>query len=300
MGSVVGGMLAKAGNDVTLVDVAPATVDAINAEGLWIQPRAGEPERIAIRATTQPESVGGADLVLVFVKCYHTEAAIRAARPMIGPNTWVLSLQNGWGNGPRIAEVIGPERLLFGVCHHSATVTGPGRVRHGGQGPTHIGSWRAGTGEFAVRVAEVFSRAGLETRVAPDVMSEIWSKLALNVCTLPTSALLRLEARQLVEHEEVVALMAALLRETVAVARARQITLDYDERWAAITGLLRRCGPGAKSSMLQDVEARRRTEIDVINGAIMAGGRAAGLPTPHNDDMVWLIRALEKTLTSQS
>jgi len=123
-------------------------------------------------------------------------------------------------------------------------------------------------------------------------MKEVWSKLALNCCTLPTSALLRFYAAQLVEHEGTLALMRALLREVVTVAQAQNIALDFDERWEAITSLLARAIKG-RSSMLQDVEKSRRTEIEVINGAIADAGRRLGFPTPHNDTMVWLIRALE-------
>lgn len=295
MGGIIGGRLAQAGNDVTLVDVMQPVVDVLNSSGLRIESKDGTVATIPIKATTQPAGVGVVDLVLVFVKCYHTEAAIKAAAPLIGPATKVLSLQNGWGNGPRIAGIVGEERVLLGVCYHSATVLGPGRIRHGGQGPTHLGAWRSQPDGSVERVAEMFKAAGLETHVAPDIVKEIWSKLALNICTLPTSALLRLEAARLVQHPGVVELMAALLKETVAIAQASQIAMDYNERWESITGLLKRCGPGAKSSMLQDVEARRRTEIDVINGAIAAAGRELNIATPHNDDMVWMVRSLENT-----
>src|SRR5438093_2209032 len=139
MGSVIGGMLAKGGNDVTLVDVSEATVQAINGNGLRIEDENGNTETIQVRATSNPAEVGPADLVLIFVKCYHTEAAVRNAAPLIGSQTVVLSLQNGWGNGPRISAIIGQQRLLLGVCYHSATVIGPGHVQHGGRGITFMG-----------------------------------------------------------------------------------------------------------------------------------------------------------------
>lgn len=293
MGSVIGGRLAAAGHDVTLVDVAQPIVDAITAHGLRVHRKNGDVERIAIRATTRPGTVGVVDLLLIFVKCYHTEAAVAAAAPLIGPATRILSLQNGWGNGPRIAQVVGRGRVLLGVCYHSANVIGPGEVRHGGEGLTHIGGWDGSDSGALDETAGAFNAAGLETRIAPEILKEIWSKLALNVCTLPTSALLRLEANQLLLSPELVGLMEQLLRETVSVAQASGIALDYDERWAAITGLLRRCGPGAKSSMLQDVEAARRTEIDVINQAIVDGGQKLKIATPYNESMVMLIKALE-------
>jgi 2-dehydropantoate 2-reductase len=298
MGSVIGGLLAKAGNEVTLIDVFQPTIDAINANGLRIEDKAGVVENIRLKATDQPNSVGVVDLLLVFVKCYHTEAAVTNALPMVGSHTTVLSLQNGWGNGPRIAKIVGEGKLLLGVCYHSATVVAPGHVLHAGKGMTFIGEMNGKMTERLARVANQFIGAGMEVTSTPSVLKEIWSKLALNVCTLPTSALLRFYAPQLVQHDAMLDLMRSLLREVVAVARAQGIALDFDERWEAITGLLKRCGPNAKSSMLQDVEKGRHTEIDVINGAIVEAGQRLSIATPYNDAMVKMTKSLEGTFKS--
>jgi 2-dehydropantoate 2-reductase len=291
---VFGGMLAQGGQEVTLIDVWREAVEAINAHGLRVEDRAGEVRTARVPATTDPADVGPVDLVLVFVKCYHTEEAVRRAAPLLGPGTAVLSLQNGWGNAPRIAAVVGAERVLVGVTYHSATVLGPGRVQHAGRGMTFVGELDGSMSDRLRRLAEAFSAAGIELTTTPEVIREIWSKLALNVCTLPTSALLRFYAGQLIEHEGTLNLMRGLLREAVAVARAQEIALDEEERWTAITGLLQRAS-GAKASMLQDVEKGSRTEIDVVNGAIVDAGRRLGIPTPYNDAMLWLVRSLEET-----
>jgi 2-dehydropantoate 2-reductase len=215
--------------------------------------------------------------------------------PLIGSNTVVLTLQNGWGNGPRIANLVGQQRLILGVCYHSASVIGPGHVLHSGQGKTFLGELDGTLSARLEEIADTFTRAGIETTPTRDILQEIWSKLALNVCTLPTSALLRFYAPQLVQYDGTLELMRALLREVVAVAQAQKIGLDFDERWEAITGLLRRLAPSAKGSMLQDVEKQRQTEIDVINGAVVEAGRRLNIPTPHNETMVWMIKALEQT-----
>jgi 2-dehydropantoate 2-reductase len=294
MGSVFGGMLAQGGQEVTLIDVWREAVEAINSQGLRVEEKSGETRTIRVRATTDPADVGPVDLVLVFVKCYHTEDAMRQAAPLLGPETAVLSLQNGWGNAPRIAAIVGGVRVLVGVTYHSATVLGPGHVQHAGRGMTFIGELNGTMSDRLQRVAGAFNAAGIEVTPTPEVLQQIWSKLALNVCTLPTSALLRFYAGQLIQHEGTLNLMRALLREVIAVARAQEITLDFDERWEAITGLLERAS-GAKASMLQDVEKGRRTEIDVVNGAIVDAGRRLGIPTPYNDAMCWLVRSLEDT-----
>jgi 2-dehydropantoate 2-reductase len=300
MGSVLGGMLAKGGNEVTLIDVWEEAVQVINEKGLRIEDKTGNVETIRVRATSNPAEVGPVDLILVFVKCYHTEAAMRNAAPLIGPGTAVLSLQNGWGNGPRISAIVGQERLLLGVCYHSATVMGPGYVQHGGRGMTFMGELDGKMTDRLARIAESFNQAGIEVRATPAVLKEIWAKLSLNVCTLATSALLRFFAVELIQHDPLMELMRALLREAIAVANAQGIPLEFDERWEAITGLISRCGPGVKASMLQDVEKGRRTEIDVINGAISEAGRRLNIPTPYNDSMFWLVKSLEESLDRQA
>lgn len=295
MGSVVGGMLAKSGHDVALIDVWEEAVENINRNGLRIEDKEGRSEIIKVRATTDPTTVGVVDLAVVFVKCYHTESAVRSALPIVGPQTSVLSLQNGWGNGPKIAGIVGEDKLLLGVCYHSATVTGPGQVLHGGRGMTFMGEGDGTISERLNWISAEFNRAGMEVTATAHVLKEIWSKLALNACTLPTSSLLRFFAPQLVQHQPMLDLMAALLLEVVAVAQAQGIEMNYEERWEAITGLLKRCGPNAKASMLQDVEKQRRTEIDVINGAIVEAGQCLNIATPYNNAMVWMVKALEGT-----
>jgi 2-dehydropantoate 2-reductase len=294
MGGVFGGLLARAGHEVTLVDIWTEAVRVIDARGIQVQDPAGAQTTIPVHATTRVDDTGPVDLVMVFVKCYDTESAVRAVAPLMNGRTDVLTLQNGWGNGARIASIVGAERVLVGVTYHSATVVGPGRVEHTGRGPTLIGELDGSVTERAARLAELFSAAGLEARATQDVIREIWSKLALNAATLPVAALLRFRAGWLVEHSGTQDLMRALLAETVAVANRQGIALDYDERWEVITSLLRRAA-AAKPSMLQDVEHRRRTEVEVINGAVVAAGRRTGVATPHNQAMVWLVEALQET-----
>ena len=294
MGGLFGAWLAEAGQDVTLVDVSAAAVNAINAEGVAIEEKDGTTRVVRVPATRDPGSVGTVDLVVTFTKCYHTEGAVRSALPMMGETTSVLSLQNGWGNADRIAAIVGKLRVMVGVTYHSATLLAPGRVKHPGSGATYVGELDGAVSDRLVCVAEAFAQAGFETVVTPRVLDEVWKKLALNACTLPTAALLRFTADQLAAHDGTMELMSALLDEVVAVATAQGIALDRAERWEAITGLLRRA-VGGRPSMLQDAEARRRTEIDVINGAIADAGRRLGVATPRNDAMVWLVRALEES-----
>lgn len=295
MGSAIGALLHKAGHQVTLIDVSRPAIEAIQSRGLIIQNKAGEQETVRVAITDQPASIGVVNLLLVFVKCYHTEAAVKSALPIVGPKTTVLSLQNGWGNGPRIAGILGQERVVLGVCYHSATVLAPGHVLHAGQGKTFMGELDGSDSPRLQQIVQTFNAAGIAVEPSGQVLKEIWSKLALNVATLPTSSSVRVTADHLLDTPEMQDLMKELLREVVVVANAQGIPLDFDERWNAITGLLRKLAPNTKGSMLQDVEARRQTEIDVMCGAIIEAGTRLNIPTPCNRAMLGLIKGLEAT-----
>jgi len=295
MGSAIGALVHKAGNQVTLIDVSRPTIEAVRKRGLIIQDKAGGQETVRVNITDQPTSVGVVDLLVVFVKCYHTEAAVKGALPIIGPNTTVLSLQNGWGNGPRIASIVGKERVVLGVCYHSATVLAPGHVLHAGQGKTFMGELDGSDSPRLRHIVKTFNTAGIAVEPSGQVLKEIWSKLALNVATLPTSSTVRVTADHLLDTPEMQEVMKELLKEVVAVANAQNIPLEFNERWDAITGLLRKLAPNTKGSMLQDVENHRQTEIDVMCGAINEAGAQLNIPTPYNRAMIGLLKGLEAT-----
>jgi len=292
MGGIFGAWLSRAGNDVHLIDVARPAIAAINAHGLTVEEKDGTAPVFRLPATDDPAAVGPVDLIITFVKCYHTQAAVQAARPMIGAQTTILSLQNGWGNADRIAAVAGAKRVLVGLTYHAGTLIAPGRVKHPGAGMTFVGELSGDISPRLQLIAATLGAAGFDTTPSPRILDEVWKKLALNCCTLPTSALLRFMAHELVAFPTAKDAMALILTEVVAVAQAKGIALDHDERWAAITGLLE-TAIGGKASMLQDVEAQRQTEIDVINGAIVTAGHEAGVPTPVNALMVAMVTALQ-------
>ncbi|MBV8103614.1 MAG: 2-dehydropantoate 2-reductase [Hyphomicrobiales bacterium] len=298
MGGLFGGYLARAGEDVTLIDVSQASIDAINHDGLAIEEKDGSTATIRVKASLTPLDVGPVDLIVNFVKCYNTEAAIGASTPMLGDGTAILTLQNGWGNVDRIAAVAGKSRVIVGLTYHSGTLIGPGRVRHSGSGMTHVGEIDGSLSPRLVAAVAAFRRAGVETAPSSRIVDEIWKKLALNVCTLPTAALLRFQAHELMQHEGTIALMEGLLAEVVAVAKAQGINIDHAERRQAIANLLGKA-IGARASMLQDVEASRQTEIDVINGAIVTAGQRCSVPTPFNLAMVWMVRSLQAKYLGQ-
>ena len=176
----------------------------------------------------------------------------------MGAATAILTLQNGWGNADRIAAVAGKTRVMVGLTYHSGTLLTPGRVHHSNSGKAFAGELNSPTSPRLEAAVAALNKAGVETTLSPRILDEVWKKLALNVCSLPTAAILRFAADRLVAHEGSLALMKGLLAEHVAVAHAQGIAIDEAERWEAITALLKRA-VGARASMLQ---RRRRQAPD--------------------------------------
>jgi 2-dehydropantoate 2-reductase len=292
MGSIFGARFHDAGHETVLVDVSKPLVDKINADGVTIVPKDGGERTVRLPATTDPASVGPADLVVFFVKCYHTASAAESARPLVGPETVVASLQNGWGNGDVLASVYPPQQVVIGVTYNSGTVLELGKVAHPGVGPTLMGRYEGDGTNGAARLAEAISDADLEAEVVAPVRLEIWKKLILNAATLPTASLTGMNAAALTEHEPMHELVTETAREAVAVARALGYDIDEEERVTYIHTLLERAGP-TRGSMLQDFEAGRRTEIDVINGAVVRAADEMDVPVPINRAFVALVKGWE-------
>jgi 2-dehydropantoate 2-reductase len=290
MGSIFGARFHQAGHETVLVDVVQPLVDTINAEGVTVV--RGDDETVTrVPATTDPAAVGPVDIVVFFTKCYHTSSAAESARPLVGPDTAVASLQNGWGNGDVLAAAYPPGQVVLGVTYNSGLLQGPGRVLHPAEQPTLVGSFSDG-GDGAARLAEALESAGLAATVASPVRPEIWKKLILNAASLPASALTGMTAGALGTSQDMLDLVSETTREAVAVAQALGYDIDFEERIGTILGLVEKAGP-TKASMLQDVEAGRRTEIDVINGAVVRAAEEVGVPVPINRTLMQLIKGWE-------
>jgi 2-dehydropantoate 2-reductase len=291
MGSIFGARLARGGHDVVLVDVVQPLVDKINESGVTVR-RDDELTTTRVPATAEPSEVGPVDLVVFFVKCYQTAEAAELARPLVGAETTVASLQNGWGNGDVLAAAFAPTQVVVGVTYNSGLLVEPGVVVHPVDQPTFVGSFTDGDADRASRVAAALESGGLAARVASPVRPEIWKKLILNAATLPTAALAGMNAGALVAHEQVRELVVDTAREAVVVARALGYDISAEERVDAILALLERAG-ATRASMLQDFEAGRRTEIDVINGAVVKAAAECGVPAPLNRAFVALVKGWE-------
>jgi 2-dehydropantoate 2-reductase len=291
MGSIFGAHFVQGGHEATLVDVVQSLVDTVNADGVTIV-RGDEEAVTRVPATSDPSSLGVVDAVVFFTKCYHTAAAARSARPLVGPGTIVASLQNGWGNGDVLAAEYDPAQVVVGVTYNSGLVLAPARVRHPADAVTTLGPFAADSTAGAERLAQAIQDGGLEAEVTAQVRPEIWKKLVLNAATLPTAALAGMNAGALTAHAEMHELVSDTAREAVAVARAIGYDVDADERVDSIHALLERAA-ATRGSMLQDFEAGRQTEIDVINGAVVRAAADAGVDVPLNRAFVALVKGWE-------
>lgn len=290
MGSLFGGLLAESGLAVWLLDVCDTHVHAVNQLGLRLE-SAGTLRRIEVKATTNPAEIDPVELVIIFVKAGQTEAAARSAARLLRPHGLALTLQNGLGNADVIAGFIGANRVVAGTTAHGATVVGPGKIRHAGVGPTVIGMWRGADQRPARRIAAALSRAGIETTVNEDIRAVIWDKLLVNVGINAITALTGIKNGQLLDLAASRNLCRAAVREAAAVAQARGIAVRSDIAEHVLQ--IARATASNRSSMGQDVDRKRRTEIDVINGVIVREARKAGLPVPVNQTLAALIETLQ-------
>lgn len=291
MGSIFGAGLAGGGVDTLLLDVDRALVDSLNGEGIVIRRADGE-RNVRIPATTDPRGERPADLIVVFVKAWATEAAMALAAPLIGPETKVLSLQNGWGNGESLVRHVPAERIFLGVTYHSAAISAPRVVDHTAAGTTYLGPYRHGDMQAAERIAAIFNRAGLPTEPSATIEARIWRKLMLNLAANPVAALTGLRSDGLLAQADIGRLMEGIARESVAIANAEGHAFDAGETIAYIRKSLELAGTSL-ASMRQDVIAGRPTEIEVITGAVLRAADRHGIDVPVNRVIYALIKGYE-------
>lgn len=304
MGSLLGFYLCEHA-EVWLLDPWQAHVAAINAHGLQCE-LAGALATRYPHATTDAAAIGPCDAVLVLVKAGQTAWAAEQARTLLRPagqaasafwpGTLVVTLQNGVGNRELLAAALGADRVGQGVTALGATLLGPGRVRHAGQGTTVFGATPSHAAMQAL--AGLFAESGLPAELSGDLEALVWGKLVVNVGINALTALLRVPNAALADSAEARELLAAAVAEAVAVAHARGTALPYADPLAHVLAVARATGAN-RSSMLQDALRGSPSEIATINGAVVREGARLGLPTPVNQALTLLVQALDATATAR-
>ncbi|MBN3837009.1 2-dehydropantoate 2-reductase [Burkholderia sp. Ac-20344] len=299
LGCAIGATLTEGGHETWLIDRSPAHVDAMRAHGLRVDDASGS-RKVQVRATTRPDEAGAAEVVVVLVKSFHTDAAIRSAQALVGPETTVLSLQNGLGHEDILADAVGRERVLAGKTYVGGVLRGAGHIESGVVGKqTIIGELDGRMTDRVRRIAEAFGNAGLETQVSGNIVGTMWDKLLVNVATGALTGITSLTYGQLYDEPLLKATSLAAVAEAIAAAKAAGVTLsmtDPEQAWTlAAEGL-----PAAfKTSMLQSLEKGSMTEIDFINGSVVRWGARHGVPTPVNATLVACIKGIERAMADR-
>lgn len=290
MGTLFGYHLSES-SDVTILETNGETARAIARDGLVVNDGAAHQVRIA----GSPRELFNSNVLFLFVKAVDTLQALRPFAGELNPATPIVSLQNGVGNEDAIKTALGGAvPVVLGITTESSFTLGPGRVRSSEQGNTVIGSASAAPAT-ARMVADLLSRSGLRASVVYDIRPHLWGKLVANAAINAVSALLDCESGDILKDPNAAHLAESLAEEAAAVAAALKINLPFVSPWQYVTQVIE-LGADSRSSMAFDLETGHPSEIDHINGAIVAFGRRTGTPTPYNDAMVRLIKAKEQLL----
>lgn len=294
MGSIYGGFLAEAGNEVYFIDVYKEHVDNINKHGLYIEDPNGSRYIKGIKATTNAEEVGVVDLAIVFVKSTITDIAVQQNKSIIGENTTVLTLQNGLGNIEKISAVVPVEQIIAGTTSHGSSMLGPGKVRHAGHGDTVIGELDGSITDRINLIAKTFKEAKLDpVTVSDNVMGVIWDKLLVNLGINAVTALTGLKNGQILDYPETEWIAVEAVKEGAKIAEAKGIKLGYPNAVEHFKEVAKNTGENI-SSMLADILNGRKTEIMNISGAIVREGEKYNIDTPVNKVLTNLVLMKEK------
>ena len=292
MGSLFGSLLAEGGHEVWLYDIWQDHIQAVKQSGLQVE-RQGKTRNVRLNAASDPTQIGESELVLIFVKSTQTQSAAESAALLAGRNGWVLTLQNGMGNAETIAEYIPPNRILAGTTAHGATMLKAGSIRHAGVGPTTVGMWAGSEKEYQIarKIADQFTQAAIESAAVEAIRPVIWDKLLVNVGINAITALTGIKNGQILDLEVTRKLSRVAVEEAATVARARGIEIRKDP--AAHVFQVAAATAANRSSMGQDVDQHRPTEIKAINGFVVRNAQSMGITAPVNQALTALVETME-------
>ena len=283
VGCYYGAVLARAGHEVTLIG-RPQHVQAVQRSGLRLQTIDSD-RHIQLRASTEPDAVRGAELVLFSVKSTDTEAAGKALAPHLERDAAILTLQNGVDNAERLAATLGRE-VIPAVVYVAVEMAGPGHVRHHGRGELVIGR-----GGGSQPILEAFGAAGVPVEISDNVAGALWAKLIVNCAYNALSAITQLPYGRLVQGAGMPEVMRDVVDECLAVAQAAGVKVPGDMHEAVRR--IAQTMPGQYSSTAQDLTRAKKTEIDHLNGFVVRKGEPLGVRTPVNRVLLALVKTLE-------
>jgi 2-dehydropantoate 2-reductase len=291
IGCLFGGRLHAAGESVLLVHHKRSVATSIERNGVSIRELSGRVVRFHIRTRTRLSQRDNPELVLITVKAYDTERVASFLKKAVARNVPILSLQNGLGNVETLQRELASDSIVAGTTTEAALTTGPGRVIHTGRGKTWLGTMNGKHSERLLAIERIFRRAGFSTVITHRIKGMIWAKAIVNSAVNPISAIARVKNGDVHKSNELRHIAFRVIDEGVAVAQASEILLKPSPKRLLSTVLA--LTSRNKSSMLQDIEARRKTEIRELNGSISQLGSLVGVSTPFNDLLTRLVLFLE-------
>ncbi|MFA6284021.1 MAG: 2-dehydropantoate 2-reductase [Desulfurivibrionaceae bacterium] len=294
LGCLLATSLCRIRQEIWVLDHDSQRAGLLQHSGLTLE-RAGGVEHFPIQATADAQRIGPVDLVLLCVKSPALTRTLPSIRPLLTEQTLLLAWQNGIGHLPILAEAKLPCPVALAVTSLGAHLVGPGKVRFGGEGATSLGFLGEAPPQAKLaleKAAELFRLAGLEARVEGDILAQVWNKLLVNVGINALTAIHNCENGALLENGEALALMRAAVLEAASVAQAKGIGIAPEP--VARTIAVCQATAANISSMLQDVRGKRQTEIEAINGAVLAEAARLGIPAPVNAQLFFAVKALEK------
>lgn len=291
MGSIYAALLASAGHSVVAVSSNAAHVDAINRQGLRVSGASGD-RTVAIKAyTALPDAAS--DLLVIAVKGGSIEAAVAAAKPHVGEQCLILTMQNGLGTAEQVANQLGGERLIVGIAQgFGASCPAPGHAHHNGMKAIRMGAYATLASDQVEQVAGIFAAAGFDAAAVADIQAMQWEKLICNVAYSALAALTGMTVGEIMNDPIIGETSRQAAVEAWQVANALGVAIDVADPVQHVRDFAARM-PDAKPSVLLDVQAGRRSEIDIINGAIPRCAASVCLQAPVNETLTRLVLNLE-------
>ncbi len=294
MGSVYAGLFAEAGNEVHVVDLWREHVEAIAQGGLQVSGASGDRLVKNIRAHTDPGDIGPCDLVVIATKASGVAGAARSAVALCGPQTLILTIQNGLGAGERIRRHLQVDNVLLGVAAgFGASMVAPGHVHHNGMALIRIGEMTGGLSERVESVAQAWRDAGFNVRAFADINQLIWEKFVCNVTFSAPCTVFGKTIGELMADADGWRIGLGCAREAHAAGLAAGVFFEFDDLESYVTAFGNGM-PNARPSLLLDHLARRRSEIDAINGMVPVVAARHGLSAPYNEVVSAIVRSRER------
>ena len=290
MGSIYGCHLSL-NHEVYMVDTSSSVVEHIQKEGIRLTEN-GEEHVYCPKAAQSADGLGAMDLVLLFVKSLYSKTALESNRALIGPDTYVLTLQNGSGHEDILEEFVSKDRIIIGTTEDNGVVLSPGCIKRGGTGNTNVGMLVEDKEQFLPKLKEDFESCGFHVAIHSNIQQLIWNKLFTNVSLSAVTGILQVDMGYIAANEHAWNMTVRLIKEAVLAAKGLGLWADENEIMEKVRKTSE-MSPNGCTSIRSDLQNGRRTEVDTISGSVVRAAKKCGIPVPTHEFVVEMIHAME-------